>query len=611
MYFGQFTLRTWSIVQHTFVVFDVMVIVCFLFILDYDTIMPDITVTDSQHPTHLVEELVVMRKNGEFFDYVINGSKKTFQIHSLVLACMSPVFKAMLRSNMEETTNKEATFPSIPDDIMSKVIDYAYDGVCTFSDDQLMNLIKAAHYLQMPKLLDLCEAKITSMLNASNCFSWLRLTDSLQLKSVLPQVQKMMRTSYRDIILTEEFQTLDMTELVHYFTDAREHGIHSDELLSGVIAWVERDTENRPTHMQELFTVVSVGKCSEKCIVKTMEEHAELLDKQHNVYKLLLSEVLNNQISKVLGEGKTVIILGGQSHSNCVNTDCWILQDDKMIPFSKISGDFEVKLYHSVCQIPDGLMITGGNNTDLCLVFRISLKSWVKEKPLPNIRDRHASCFNGGKVFLIGGYTGVSLTCTVDIMDLKSSTWSDGPSFPKTCNIPKVVALNKALYVLLSGTCEMYRLDTNKMSWSAKSPLPQSSNGCSLAASGGRIFAAGGESRINCMYIPTTNMWCCLTGPTLNERHGSLVYYQQKLYLFGGCSRDNPLRDVEEYDITADKWSLTKWKLPMPLKCFLCISCGLSPKVTHMQSPQKMHIHTTRTSCSQICHLYSRTFSLF
>ena len=565
MYFGPFTLRTWSVVQHIFVAFVVMVIVCFPIISDYHTIMPDITVSDSQHPTHLVEELVVMRKDGEFFDYVINGSKKTFEIHSLVLVCMSPVFKAMLRSNMEETTNKEATFPSIPDDIIAKVIDYAYDGVCTFADDQLVNIIKAAHYLQMPKLLKLCEDKITTMLNPSNCFSWLRLTDSLQLKSVLPILQKMMRTTYKEIILTQEFQTVDMTELVQYLTDVREHGIHSDELLCGVIAWVERDSENRSSHMQELFKVVCVGKCSQQFIVKTMEEHAELLDKQQNVYKLLLSEVLNNQISQMLGKGKTVIILGGMSYSQSTNTDCWMLQDDKIIPFSEINSAFEVKTCHSVCQIPDGLMITGGTGTDLCLIFYASQKTWVKENPLPTIRERHTSCFSSGKVFVIGGYIGMQLTNRVDILDLKSSTWSNGPVIPGIRQFSKSVSLNKALYILLTDTCSLYRLDTNKMSWSEKSPLPQASNGCSLAASGGRIFAAGGDSRINYMYIATTNAWCCLTGPTLNERQGSLVCYQQKLYLFGGCRRDRMLTDVEEYDIVADKWSLTKWKLPTPV----------------------------------------------
>ena len=307
-------------------------------------------------------------------------------------------------------------------------------------------------------------------------------------------------------------------------------------------------------------------------MVKTMEEHAGLFDKQQNVYKLLLSEVLKNQISQMLGKGKTVIILGGMSYSNLANTDCWMLQDDKIIPFSQVSKDFEVKPFHSVCQIPDGLMITGREDTDMCLVFRVSLKSWVKEKPLPALRKWHTSCFNSGKVFVIDGYdVGMNFTCAVDILDLKSrpSTWSNGANFPQMCESPKAVSLNKSLYVLLSDTCKLYQLDTNKMPWSEKSPLPQASYGCSLAASGGRIFAAGGDNRINCMYIPTTKTWCCLTGPTLNERHGSLVCYQQKRYLFGGCNLDNQeLTDVEEYNIVADKWSLTKWKLPTPLCLF-------------------------------------------
>ena len=48
--------------------------------------MGDITVTDTGHSSHLVDELVTMRNNGEMFDYVIKGTKESFSIHSLVLA---------------------------------------------------------------------------------------------------------------------------------------------------------------------------------------------------------------------------------------------------------------------------------------------------------------------------------------------------------------------------------------------------------------------------------------------------------------------------------------------------------------------------------------------
>ena len=94
--------------------------------------MAVITVTDPFHPSHLVEGFVSMRDAGELFDYVIRGSDESFSIHSLVLASMSPVFKAMLMSSMDESAKKEASFPTVPDGIMRKMIDFAYTGTCTF-----------------------------------------------------------------------------------------------------------------------------------------------------------------------------------------------------------------------------------------------------------------------------------------------------------------------------------------------------------------------------------------------------------------------------------------------------------------------------------------------
>ena len=54
-----------------------------------------------------------------------------------------------------------------------------------------------------------------------------------------------------------------------------------------------------------------------------------MLDLQQTVYKLMLTDILNNRVSKLLGAGKTVIILGGISYPDAPNTDWWILQDDE------------------------------------------------------------------------------------------------------------------------------------------------------------------------------------------------------------------------------------------------------------------------------------------
>ena len=530
--------------------------------------MGDIKVTDSAHPSHLVEELVALRSAGELFDYTIKGTKESFHFHSLVLALVSPVFRAMLRSEMGESAKKEATFPSIPDNIMAKIIDYAYNGTCLFSRDCLMDLVKAARYLQMSKLLKMCQEQISTLLQPTNCIPWLQLADKLNLTTIMPKIQKMMRTTFNEIITTSEYEQLEKPEVLQYLTDVLEHGPCSDDLLNGVLQWVKYDGHHRLDHMKDFLGVVQIEKCSNAFLSKMLADNAELFDTNKDMYKLIVSELVKNPKNNVLGDVETIIIVGGQFRTNKVNTACWMLLNDEMVEFSEFESDITLKFCHSVCQIPGGLMLTGGLRSDLCVIFVLTMKMWVKQESLPATRHDHASCFNKGKVFVIGGLEWEGFWCStdsVDFMDLEKKSWHNGPSLPLEAGEPHVVSFKSALFVLDSDKSKFYQLDGDEKSWLTKSALPSPSNGCSLAASDDNIFAAGGNKNINYMYTLATDVWCRLTGPSLQERLGTLVHYQQKLYLLPGCKRDKNLVDIEEYDISADKWSLTKWKLPKPM----------------------------------------------
>ena len=527
--------------------------------------MADITVTNSAHSSHLAQELIALRSAGELFDYVIKGTKESFHFHSLVLALVSPVFRAMLRSEMGESAKKEATFPSITDNIVAKIIDYAYNGTISFSPDHLMDLIKAAHYLQMSKLLKMCEEHILTVLRPANCIAWLHQADKLHLTAIMPKLHKMMQTSYSEISSTTDFKMLAKQELLQYLTDVREHGTCSDDLLNGALEWIKHDTNNRLEHIEDVLSVVQIGKCSDTFLSKMLDDNAELFDKKQSMYKVMLSEVVRKPKCNLLGEVETIIIMGGQSRSDDPNTACWILQNDEMVKFSEPKSDVIIEPGQSVCQIPGGMMLTGGRNSDVCLIFVLAMKMWVKEQPLKAARHDHSSCCSNGKVFLMGGMVSGAQTSSVDFMDLEKKTWCSGPSLTIAETLLKVTSLKSAMFVLDSWQWSFYCLDDETMSWLTKAPIPSKSYGCSLAASEDKIFAAGGNGNITYMYTPATDIWCHLTGPSLQERHGALVHHQQKLYLFPGCKRDKNLIDVEEYDISTGRWSLSKWKMPTPL----------------------------------------------
>ena len=378
-------------------------------------------------------------------------------------------------------------------------------------------------------------------------------------------VLTIIRNSFRQVIEAEEFKVLSMPELEQYLDDLRDLGVCSDDLLRGVIQWIEYDTGNRSVHMPAMFTMVPVGKCNQRFILEMMEENSELLDLQEHMYKLMLTDVLHKVMPKAIGEEKTVLILGGETSDKSLNPHGWILQEDKLVDYCNIDEECGIKPYHSVCPIPGGLLLTGGVDTDTCVIFYFSDKRWVAQQPMLTARHRHCSGYVNGKVFVICGKVLDDVVDYVDSMNLEQNLWTREQSVLMAARFPKVIPFKASLFVLVTSKCNMFQLDTDDMIWRAKSPLPQSSYGCSLAASDDRIYAAGGDNNITCVYIPTSDTWCQLTGPSIAERQGSMVYYQKKLYLFGGCRRDEDMTDVEEYDISGDRWSLTQWKLPAPL----------------------------------------------
>ena len=73
----------------------------------------------------------------------------------------------------------------------------------------------------------------------------------------------------------------------------------------------------------------------------------------------------------------------------------------------------------------------------------------------------------------------------------------------------------------------------------------------------GKLFAAGGYSKVFMQYNPSTDTWTTLNAPTLNHEFAALVHHGQKLYLLGGSEEDR----VEEYDLDTKTWSMCDARL--------------------------------------------------
>jgi len=119
-----------------------------------------------------------MYNDKEFSDVVVKCGGTRFECHKVVLASSSPVFKAMLTSNMKEKINNEIEIDDIKPEVMTELLEFIYTGRSSNLDNFSEDLLIAADKYGIDSLKKLCEGILINSLGIENCFSLLILGDT-------------------------------------------------------------------------------------------------------------------------------------------------------------------------------------------------------------------------------------------------------------------------------------------------------------------------------------------------------------------------------------------------------------------------------------------------
>jgi N-acetylneuraminic acid mutarotase len=186
----------------------------------------------------------------------------------------------------------------------------------------------------------------------------------------------------------------------------------------------------------------------------------------------------------------------------------------------------------------------------------------------------------GTKIYFMGGYSSSdykSVTSRVDILDIKSNTWSRGTSLPGSQTHAGAATDGRYIYWVAGqkgplfargGTSESWRYDTQNKTWSKYVSLPSVRFGGALAYEDGYLYYVGGDTSDR--YTASTVAWKLNTKlssphwetiaslPRAADHVGHAVL-NGKLYIFGGeHDHGNSYvqhTDVYAYDIDSNSWS--------------------------------------------------------
>ena len=249
----------------------------------------------------------------------------------------------------------------------------------------------------------------------------------------------------------------------------------------------------------------------------------------------------------------TIVVVGGLE-GNVVSPGCWkVNQSNEVVHLCDIP-DGSLGAHFSVCQTPQGFLITGGAGSRLCMMFIALKKSWVRLEKMLMIRQGHGSICIKEVLYVLGGFVGrytlnSKPSNSVQSMVMKNGDWQYDSQMPLAVEVPTVSNIDNTVYVLDGESTKLLKMDVDIKIWNelASPPIARKCYGASMATARDQLIVAGGYQNVLALYNPKTDTWCTGQRPLKKHHYGTLVYHNNNLVFLGGY-HDDGTDAVEEYD---------------------------------------------------------------
>jgi N-acetylneuraminic acid mutarotase len=193
--------------------------------------------------------------------------------------------------------------------------------------------------------------------------------------------------------------------------------------------------------------------------------------------------------------------------------------------------------------------------------------SWSPAPAMLQPRSAHGVVVADGVLYAAGG-TGKDRRPVLQVEGFDGAAWTEVTTLPGDgVNAPSVAALGGRIYVIggFTGTSsrptsDVHVFDIATSTWSAAAPLPTASGGHAAVALDDRIHVIGGgtsRSTIadHVVYDPTTDSWSNAAPLPVPKGSPSAVVLDGQLWAIGGRSGPDDFGDVDVYDAATDTWS--------------------------------------------------------
>uniref|UniRef100_A0A8C4EU93 BTB domain-containing protein n=1 Tax=Dicentrarchus labrax TaxID=13489 RepID=A0A8C4EU93_DICLA len=444
-----------------------------------------------------------LRLEGNFCDAVIKVEDVEFPIHKIILCKCSPYFRAMFKGR--STTDKKVFgIDGLSPEMMQLIIEFAYTGSVSVTEDNAQELLLATHQLYVMEIVQACSDFLGEQLSPKNCIGIWQLTNTCLSPELQRKAYRYITDHFEEVVSCEEFPHFSVRELTAILgrddLNVRKESI----VYEAILHWIAHAPEERKKHIAVLFSKFRLA----------------LTNKDYINMKVLSNELVRNS-------------------PECNHTVIDVLKRIHIIKNSSWLSGLRKPL--TCPRLPNAVLLaiggwSGGNPTNSIEAYNIRADCWINvtsrwEHP----RAYHGTAFLDGYVYCVGGFDRLEHFNSVRRYDPSTRSWTEAaPMHCCRCYV-SVTVLNGYIYAVGGfdghtrlSTAERYRPEANQ--WSLIAPMHEQRSDASCTTLRNKV----GE---------------------VKEHLGTIQMIDDQLFVVGGFDGFTTSFKAEYYDATVDEWS--------------------------------------------------------
>ncbi|XP_063754747.1 kelch-like protein 10 [Eleginops maclovinus] len=519
-----------------------------------------------------------LRQEGEFCDAIIRVKDVEFQIHKVILCKCSKYFLAFFR-RWSTPGQQVFNISGLSADMMALIIEFAYTGCVSVTDDNVQELLLAADQLDVAGIVQNCCNFLEERLSIKNCIGIYQLTTSICCSGLKHNSFCYILDHFEEVVFSQEFQQLSVENFTAIIGRDELNVRKECTVYEAILLWIAHSPEERKGHIAALLSKVRLALMSEEYLKSNVRSNQ--LVKKNIECKLMARKALNiitrrpnygsllcNQLARPRLPNAVLLAIGGWSGGDPTNgIEAYDIRTDSWVNVS--NGHERPRAYHGTAFLNGDIYCVGGfdriEHFNSVRRYDPNIRIWREVASMYYRRCYVSVTVLNGCIYAMGGYDGHTRLNTAERYMPENNQWSLIAPMSEQRSDASCTTLYDKVYICggFNGneclqTAECYCPETNQ--WTAIALMNNRRSGVGIIAHSNHIFAVGGfdgTARLRSAeaYDPQRNTWHELSSMLSPRSNFGIDVLEGRIFVVGGFNGFNTTYDVENYNTTTNEWS--------------------------------------------------------